>query len=515
MSEPRDAAARPALEVSDLGKTFAGTRALEKFSMRVAAGEIRALVGENGSGKSTLVKILSGFHAPDPGGRVLVDGSDLLGGTADPARLGLRFVHQELGLLGSLSVADNLFLGGTFPCRFGAVDRRRQRQQATAALRAAGLDIDPDRTVAELPAAVRTGVAIARASQDYGARPPAKVLVLDEPTATLPEKETRELIAAMRAAATAGVAVVFVSHRLEEVLAVADTVTVLRDGREVATRRAAELSRAGLVAMMCGELLEEASLRSAAAAGPAERRAAVLRASGLRAPGLRDVSLEVGRGEVVGVAGITGSGRETLLAALFGALSAHGGSVEVNGQPLPAGQPRRAIAAGLAYLPADRRSHGILPSLTTRENLTVSDLRSVWRWPSIRGRLERAEVAAWFRRFSVRPADASERPMATLSGGNQQKVLLSRWLRRRPEVILLDEPTQGVDVGAKADIHRAILRAADDGAAVLIASSDIDELVALSHRVLIVRQGTVVAERDAATLDAPEVARLAHTGEAA
>jgi ribose transport system ATP-binding protein len=512
MSGPRDAAGRAALEVSDLSKTFAGARALEKFSMRVEAGEIRALVGENGSGKSTLVKILSGFHAPDPGGRVLVDGSDLLGGTADPARLGLRFVHQELGLLGSLSVADNLFLGGTFPCRFGAVDRRRQRQQATAALRAVGLDIDPDRTVAELSQAVRTGVAIARASQDYGAGSPARVLVLDEPTATLPEKETRELIAAMRAAAAAGVAVVFVSHRLEEVLAVADTVTVLRDGREAATRRAAELSRSDLVTMMCGQLLEEAGVRAASAAA---RRAAVLRASGLRAPGLRDVSLEVGRGEVVGVAGITGSGRETLLAALFGAVSAHGGSVEVNGQVLPAGQPRRAIAAGLAYLPADRRSHGILPSLTTRENLTVSDLRSVWRWPSIRGRLERAEVAAWFRRFSVRPADASERPMATLSGGNQQKVLLSRWLRRRPEVILLDEPTQGVDVGAKADIHRAILRAADDGAAVLIASSDIDELVALSHRVLIVRQGVVVAERGAAALDAPEVARLAHTGEAA
>jgi ribose transport system ATP-binding protein len=512
MSKIADAARRPALDVIGLGKTFAGARALEGLSMRVEAGEIRALVGENGSGKSTLVKILSGFHAPDPGGRVLVDGRDLLGGTADPAQLGLRFVHQDLGLLGSLSVADNLFLGGTFPRRFGAVDQRRQRQQATAALRAAGLDVDPGRKVAELSAAVRTGVAIARASQDYGARPPAKVLVLDEPTATLPEKETGELIAAMRAAAAAGVAVIFVSHRLEEVLAVADTVTVLRDGTEAATRPADELSRAGLVTLMCGQLPAEVSTRSS---GQAERPAVVLRANGLLAPGLHGVCLEVGRGEVVGVAGITGSGRETLLAALFGAISAHGGSVEVKGRVLPAGQPRAAIAAGLAYLPADRRSHGILPSLTTRENLTVSDLRPVWRWPSIRRRLERAEVAAWFRRFSVRPADASERPMATLSGGNQQKVLLSRWLRRRPEVILLDEPTQGVDVGAKADIHRAILQAADDGAAVLIASSDADELLALSHRVLVVRRGVVVAERGAATLDAPEVARLAHTGEAA
>jgi ribose transport system ATP-binding protein len=463
------------------------------------------LLGENGSGKSTLIKILSGYHEPDPGAEVLIGGEplDLHSPESSYAR-GCRFVHQDLGLVDSCSIADNLALVAGFPCRLGTVRGGELRRSARRDLARVGLDLDPDRLVASLSPAERTGVAVARALRE-DPRTPVALLVLDEPTATLPDAEVHRLLSIVRTIAASGVGILYVTHRLDEVFEIASSITVLRDGVRVARVPVTDVDRAGLITLLVGSEFDDVQAESAHL--PAEGDRPLLVAQDLYAETIDGVSLDIRSGDVLGIAGITGSGRESLLSVLFGGRPRHGGQVRVDGIVLRSGAPAGAMRAGIAYVPADRKRQGGFFDLTTRENVSISDLRPFWRFPRLSKRRERAEVGAWTARLDVRPASAARMPMSALSGGNQQKVMFAKWLRREPTVLLLDEPTQGVDVGAKAELHREILRAAREGAGIAISSSDTDELAALCHRVLVLSEGRVVAYLTGSRVTAAEISR--------
>jgi ribose transport system ATP-binding protein len=498
-----------ALDVRALSKTFGATRALHSLDLRITAGEVHALLGENGSGKSTLIRVLSGYHRPDPGGEIVIGGERLeTGSPASSYALGCRVVHQDLGLVETMSVADNLCFGAGFPHRFGGIRTREVRLEAERDLARVGVTIDPGTPVSKLSAATKTGVAVARALRGAnGGR--IVVLVMDEATATLPEPEVELLLSIVRSVSTEGVAVLYVTHRLDEVFEVADTVTVLRDGRKVAERKVAELSRPDLLELLVGEELQEA--RHAAPPVVVDSTSDPVLcvrdlSSGTGTGRIRGLSFDVRAGEIVGIAGITGSGRETVLQSIFGAVRRDAGSVTVSGAPLGSMRPDLAMELGAAYLPGDRRAAGGIMGLSGAENLTLPDLSAIWRAPSLRHGVERQEVVEWFGRLHVRPLDG-RRALSTFSGGNQQKILFGKWLRRHPRLLLLDEPTQGVDVAAKGDLHREIQRSASEGAGVVVSSADADELVALCHRVLVLRQGTVVAELQGAMVSVSEVSR--------
>ena len=478
------------LEVANLSKTFGGTRALAGLSLEVQAGEVRAVLGENGSGKSTLIKILAGFHHPDPGGSVYVAGTAMpFGNSAASLGLGLRFVHQNLALVDNLSIEDNLALTNGFPVRLGLIRGITSRGRVTGALNRVGIELDPRTPVARLTPAEKTGVAVARALS--GMRDDdATVLVLDEPTATLPDPEVARILEIVRAVQSNGIAVLYVTHRLEEVFKIASRVTILRDGRHLITTDLGGMTRADLVHLMVGSQLDEVH-REAGNMGVVTGRPA-LEVVGLRTARLGGISLSVAAGDVVGVAGITGSGREELCGCIFGADPVGDGQVRVSGAIVRPLCPTTAIRHGVAYIPGDRQNLGILGPLSARENLSITNERLLSR-ALIDRRKERRATAEWFMRLSVRPKDGFEQPLGAFSGGNQQKLVFAKWLQRRPKVLLLDEPTQGVDVATKALLHQQLLAAAAAGAAVLVSSSDTDELAALCQRVAILHGGRITA----------------------
>lgn len=495
----------PALHIDGVAKSFHGRTVLHPFELRIAPGEIHALLGQNGSGKSTLIKVLSGFHQPDSGGTVLVAGQPLPPGSAESAhRLGLRFVHQDLGLVDASSIVDNLLFGHGFPTRFGTVRAAAARRRCAAALHAVGLDLDPGVPVAALTPAQRTGVAVARAM--FASDERARVLVLDEPTATLPAEEVDHLHGTLRRAAGQGVAILYVTHFLDEVYRLADAVSVLRDGYLVTTSAVEEIERPKLVHHLVGGELEGVR-REARRPAPGHGASFVVR--DLRAGRIRGVDLGAASGEILGVYGLTGSGRESLLAAVFGATTRESGHVLLAGREIRP-SPGGSIAAGIGYLPPDRKVSGGCLALPAAENLTLPSLRTFWArgWLSKRG--ESAEVRDWFGRLQVRPGDGIRLPLSSFSGGNQQKVLLGKWLRLEPKVLLLDEPTQGVDVGAKAELHRQILKAAESGAVVVVSSTDVEELATLCDRVLVMRDGVVAEDLCGDDVTEREINRSSH-----
>ena len=497
------------LEVRGLSKSFPGQRALAGVDLDVRAGQIHALVGQNGSGKSTLIKVLAGVHAADPGAAVAVGGEPLrLGVPGAGHQLGLRFVHQDLGLVPGLSVIDNLALGrGYGTGRLGQIRWRAEACRARAAFADVDVHVDVYAAVSTLSMAERTGLAIARAvHDDEGA---TQVLVLDEPTAALPAAEVDRLFGILRRLRDGGVGVVLVSHDLDEVLDVADHVSVLRDGRLVASVPRSGLDHDRLVELIVG--------RSAAVAATRAARngtgTACLRADGLAGGALAAASFAVGRGEIVGVAGLEGSGRESLVPLLTGQLPRRAGGVWVGDRGVPSGAPDRALRAGMAFVPRERQAAGVFAAMNVRENLTIAGLRHFVSFGRIRRRAEAAETAGWIERLGV-VTTGPEAVIGSLSGGNQQKVLLGRSLRLDPRVLVLDEPTQGVDVGARVDVHRIIDEAAARGAGVVVASTDSDELVRLAHRVLVLQQGRVVRtlhRDDDLSIDELNHAQLART----
>jgi ribose transport system ATP-binding protein len=479
-----------ALQISGLSKTFPGQRALSDVQLSLEPGEVRALVGENGCGKSTLVKVLSGYHEPDPGAEVLVNGEPLrlgVDGAGDHA--GLRFVHQDLGLVLDLDSCDNLAMGhGYERNKMRLISWRREAQLARGTLCDLGYDIDVRQPTGHLAISERTAIALARALSPRAT--PPRVLVLDEPTANLPAAEIDQLFKVIRSAKEQGVAVLLISHHLDEVFAICDTVTVLRDGRHVITRDVQGLDEDSLVALMIGRKLEQ--FQAAEQAIESHRTEATLVVRGLHAGTLQGIDLDVHAGEVVGIAGITGSGREEIALALFGGID-RTGKVSVNGTAVTPHRPDKSVEAGLGLVPAERHVNAAFLDSTLRENVSILSPGDFRRRGLISRRREVSDVTSWLRELNVKPADP-EQGLATLSGGNQQKVMLARWLRQRPTVLVLDEPTQGVDIGAKAEIHTLVDQAAGAGAAVVVVSTAHAELTRLAHRVLVLRGGRITDE---------------------
>jgi ribose transport system ATP-binding protein len=474
-----------ALSVRNATKIFGAQVALDNVSVDVEAGEVRALVGQNGCGKSTLIKILAGFHQPEAGTEASVGGEPLafLDPIASEA-VGLRFVHQDLGLVGNLDAVDNMALGqGYITNATKTIRWRKERAAAREALGALGYDINVRVPVAGLQMSERTAVAIARAMSDRGSA--VRMLILDEPTANLPNAEAQRLYQLVHRVADSGVAVLFVSHHFDEVFEMADSVTVLRDGRHIVTRPVEGLTEDELIELVVGRQLEK---HDRGLADTREHGPEILTLTNVSGGSVTSMDLAVHRGEVVGVAGITGSGRESVAPIVFGGMERRG-DILVDGTLLPENRPDISIERGVALVPAERHANASLLDHTLRENITLVDPGRHMTMGILRRKPERADVQVWLDKLTVKPAGQTEFTMAQLSGGNQQKVIVARWLRQEPEVMILDEPTQGVDVGAKADIHRLIDEAAAQGTAVLVCSTDHEELVRVCDRVAIMRRG--------------------------
>lgn len=472
----------PLLQVRGLSKSFPGLKALDDVSLEVSSGEIVALVGQNGSGKSTLVKVLAGVHQPDPG-------SELELAEVDGQAAGLHFIHQDLGLVGQLTTIENLDLDHELGRRaLLPAPVRAERKRAEELIEGFGAQVDVRAPIDSLTAAERTIVAIARALDGWDHD--RNVLVLDEPTASLHGEEVDKLFVAVRRVAERGAGVIFISHRLDEVIELADRVTCLRDGKLIA-----DVSRGGydhddLVELIAGEALAAAE----DVARPRQMGAPVMRARGVGGSTIASLDLDLHAGEILGISGVLGSGREEVAGVIFGATSGRVDSLEVGGTEVGLLDPRRAIAAGVAYVPGDRHRQGAVMTMSARENMTLPRLRPLRRlFGRLDQREEKREVGRWVERVAVRPVEP-ERALQLFSGGNQQKVVLAKWLRNEPEVLLLDEPTQGVDVGAKAGIYELIASSAAAGAGVLVCSSDAKELALICDRVLVMRDGRAVAE---------------------
>ncbi|AKT51598.1 sugar ABC transporter ATP-binding protein [Arsenicicoccus sp. oral taxon 190] len=485
------------LQLEGVSKSFAGVPALRDVDLEVRAGEVHVLLGENGAGKSTLIKMIAGVHEPD-GGRILVDGNEVrIPDTRAAERLGIATIHQELNLVPTLSVAENLTLGRT-PRKHGLVDRAAMRRIAREAVARVGLDVDVDRPVGTLGIARQQLVEIARAlSQD------ARILILDEPTAALTRTETDVLFDIVRELREAGVAMVFISHHLDEIEEIGDRITVLRDGAYVDTV-AGGTGEPELVRLMVGRSIDDLYPRRVSELGET-----LLSVENLTSPGLfEDISFQVRAGEVVGLAGLVGAGRTEVLRAIAGADRYDGGTVTVGGRPLPQHDVAAAVRAGVGLVPEDRKSSGLVLGASIVDNLGYATLRS-----SSKGGLEDrggqrrrgTEVADTLR---LRRA-SMDQAVKGLSGGNQQKVVFGRWFMAGSRVLLLDEPTRGVDVGAKVEIYELINTITSNGGAVVLASSELPEVISMSDRVLVMARGRLTGELPAAEATQDAVMSLA------
>ncbi|MBC5785764.1 sugar ABC transporter ATP-binding protein [Ramlibacter sp. USB13] len=477
----------PALELGGITKSFLGVRALAGVDLRLQAGEVHALMGQNGAGKSTLIKVLTGVHAADAGtiriaGELVQPRSPL-----DAQRLGVSTVYQEVNLCPNLSVAENVF-AGRYPRKWGRIDWRAMEDQARALLARLSLDIDVTRLLSSHPVAVQQMVAIARALSVS-----AKVLVLDEPTSSLDEDEVRRLFAVLRRLRDEGMAILFVTHFLDQVYAIADRITVLRNGELVSEYRVEHLPAPALVSAMVGR---ELAARREAAPAPATGSGgdALVELRGLGSKGVvQPTDLALRAGEVVGLAGLLGSGRTELARLLFGLERADQGELRVRGAPVRVEQPAQAVALGMGLLPEDRKTHGIVADLSLRENIVLA-LQARRGVMKNLGAQEQARLAEGFVRALGIKAASLDIPIAQLSGGNQQKALLARWLATQPSLLILDEPTRGIDVAAKQEVMDEILRLAGEGMAVLFISSEIDEVVRVAHRIAVLRDRRKVGE---------------------
>ena len=490
----------PWLEARRVSKSFGGVRALRGVSFDVRRGEVHALMGENGAGKSTLVKALAGLHEPDSG-ELLVSGRRVrLRSPHEAARHGIAMIHQELMPVPDLTVAENLLLGrephGRWP---GTVDRRALRAAALRLLGLLGVELPVDAPMRTLSVSQMQAAEIARAVGSG-----ASAVIMDEPTAALSDREADALFAAVRTLQARGTAVVYITHKMDEVFRIADRITVLRDGCLVSTDPASALDQKRLIERMVGRELSGGRARVRASVGEP-----VLVARGLtRAGAYRDVGLELRRGEILGLAGLMGAGRSEVASALFGLAPAERGEIRVRGRLARIRNPAEAMRLGIGMVTEDRRADGFVPLMSVRHNVTLAALARCCRGPVIRHAAEAAAAAQALAQTGVR-AGGDAQAVAQLSGGNQQKVVFARTLLPEPEVVILDEPTRGVDVGAKAEIHALIAGLADRGRAVLLISSEMPELLALSDRLLVMRQGEVSAELDPLTVTQEEVLKHA------
>ena len=472
------------LRLRDVARAFSGIQALSGVSFDLRPGEIHALVGENGAGKSTLIKIVAGAYVPDSGA-IEVDGITYEALTPEAARrLGIGVVYQEFNLLPELSVAENIFLGDQPTGWLGLLDEAERRRRTIGLLNRLGAHLDPDRLVKHLTVGEQQIVEIAKALAME-----VRILIMDEPSAVLPSHDMDRLYGVIRALRSEGASIIYISHRLEEIFLIADRVTVLKDGRSVMTRPVAETSRAELVNSMVGRQLTEQYPPPDASLGETLLEVRNLFVDGC----VFDVSFSVRAGEIVGLAGLGGSGRTTVARALVGLARIDAGMLRVTGGPAPR-NPSQAARAGVALIPEDRKAHGLVLSHSVRFNVTLPNLGGLLRWGLVllRGR-EAPLVAESVRRLQIRPP-TPETAVENLSGGNQQKVVLAKWLVSRPRLMVLDEPTRGVDVGARSEIYARMRELARQGVGIVMASSDLPELLGMSDRILVFHEGRVTGE---------------------
>jgi galactofuranose transport system ATP-binding protein len=481
----------PLLRMQKIRKVFSGVVALDDVDFTLEAGEVHSLVGENGAGKSTLIKVMTGAYSRD-GGEMFLNGRPVNFRTPEDAQhSGVVAVYQEVNLLMYRTVAENIFLGRE-PGRFGLVDWKRMYRDAGEILRGLGLEIDPKATLGSLNIASRQMIAIAR-----GVSLGAKVLVLDEPTSSLTEHEVGLLYDVIRRLKTQGTGIVYISHRFDELYTVCDKVTVLRDGKFIATRPLAGLDRIDLVCLMLGKQREDLEKKGATAFDHHTESRSVeplLETENLtRGRRIKNVSLTAGRGEILGMAGLLGSGRTEVARAVFGADKVDKGTVKLEGKRLDLHSPNDAIRAGVAFLSEDRKAEGIVPELSVRENMTLAALPALTSLGVVSRSKQNEIVEKFMKRLGIK-ASSSEQKIRELSGGNQQKVLLARWLCKNPKFLILDEPTRGIDIGAKGEIQSLINELADEGLGVLMISSELEELVEGSSRIVVMRDGECAAE---------------------
>ncbi|MEX2287258.1 MAG: sugar ABC transporter ATP-binding protein [Planctomycetaceae bacterium] len=474
------------LRMCAVEKSFGGVRALKPTHLELMHGEILGLVGENGAGKSTLIRLLSGVHPPDGGGFERGGLPVRFSSPRDAIDAGVATIHQELEYFSSLSVAENMLMGESWPRRrWGGVDWNRLHYEARRRLNAFGLEISTHQFLERLTAAEKQEIALAAAlARD------AQLLILDEPTASLTEPEVDRLFAHLKRLRSQGVTILYVSHRLDEIFRITDRVAVLRDGQLVAVHQTGSVTADRLVHDMVGRPLEQVYPRSRGNV-PGQLLLEVENVS--RAGMFRDVSFGVRAGEIVGLAGLVGAGRSELARAIYGMYGVDTGQMRLNGQPWSPLNPHEALRSGLVYVPEERKRHGLVLDHSLSESISIgfSDLMS--RFGLISHKRETAGVLAALRAYDIRSAGPKQ-PVGMLSGGNQQKALLARWLERQPDVILLDEPTRGVDVGAKAQIHALIDRMANAGKAIVFISSDLPEVLGMSDRILVMNRGRISAE---------------------
>ena len=494
-------AADYALNMKGITKTFPGVQALSNVNLAVKFGAIHAVVGENGAGKSTLMKVLSGAHLPTSGTTEIAGVEMRMRKPADAQRLGVRMVYQELNLAPDLTVAENIYLG-RMPRKWGLVDKTTMIRNAAAVLKELEAAIDPNARLGDLSISQQQLVEIAKAR---AADP--RIIVLDEPTSSLSEHETAALFAILRKMKQAGIAIIYISHRLKEVLEIADEVSILRDGSMIDTRPARGITPAEMIKLMVGREVTNVFPKT-----PSKIGETVLRVTGLSdGSNFDDVSFDVRAGEILGLTGLVGAGRTEVAKAIFGLSRASAGVIEVKGKPVTIRSPSEAVKAGVAYVPEDRKGEGIVPSMAVRENISLPVLRQLARFGRVSMSADRKLAATYVREFSIVPPDP-ERRINSLSGGNQQKAVISKWLCTKPSVLILDEPTRGVDVGAKAEIHRIIGELVAAGMAVLMISSELPEVLGVCDRVVVMRDGRASPPIDRQELSEERIMALA-TGE--
>jgi ABC-type sugar transport system ATPase subunit len=499
MGDRASTTAVPLLRMAGIEKDFPGVRALAGVDLELQAGEVLGLLGENGAGKSTLIKILGGAHRPDAGS-VEMNGQPInIGRPADAQRAGIAVIYQEFNLVPGLSARGNIFLGQE-NTRAGFIAADEERRRVRALFDRLGAEIDPETRCSELSIAEQQEVEIAKAlARD------ARLIVMDEPSSALSPTEVARLLVVVRELAAQSIGVIYISHRLDEIFEIADRVTVLRDGAEVGTRPIGEFTRESMIELMVGRKLDQEFPKIAAEIGE-ERLVVEGLARGRR---VREVSFGIRRGEVLGLTGLVGAGRTETARLIFGADPREAGTITLDGKPLPLRSPREAVAAGICLLPEDRKTQGLVLGQSVRENFGLPNLASFARLGFIDTKREAEALDAHVDKLQIKLSSADQ-SAGTLSGGNQQKVVLAKWLERNAEVIIFDEPTRGIDVGAKYEIYQLINRLAAAGKAILMISSELPEVLGMSDRILVMHEGRVTGEiTDVAGATQADLMRLA------
>ena len=488
------------LKAENVTKSYAGVKALRTASFELKAGEVHALIGENGAGKSTFIKIVTGAVTADSG-VLIIGGKEVAENSPTYAKsLGVSAIYQQPALFPELSVAENIAFGQEKKGIFGIVDWKSRKKRAQELLAEVGAKIDADAEAGSLSMPQQQLVEIARA---LGAN--AKILILDEPTASLSEEDANNLFRVIRELKNRGVGMIYISHRLEELPQIADRVTILRDGETIETREMAQVSRDELIKLMVGRELSQVFPKKEVKLGG---KILELKNLGYRKAGVKNINLTVRAGEIVGIAGLVGAGRTEFARVVFGLDEADAGEILLDGKPIHNAHPRDAIRHKIAYLPEDRCKHGVILDLPISSNVTLASLKILSSFSGMNFKRERELAAEYTRRLGVKTPSIHD-SVATLSGGNQQKVALSRWLITKPEVLILDEPTQGIDVGAKSEIHELMTELAEQGVAILMISSELPEVLGMSDRIAVMCGGTIVKILDRGEATQQEVLALA------